>query len=94
MLSHRRFERQLLSPCQPVVTYSTSRSRMGSTSSSRLLGLMAPDTRLPIVQLGDAAKTEVANAIVDLTNAELTSDALRATLVPDHACNAPPGDRP
>jgi 4-hydroxy-tetrahydrodipicolinate synthase len=59
-----------------------------------LLGLMAPDTRLPIVQLGDAAKTAVANAIADLTNTELTSDALRATLVPDHACNAPPDDRP
>jgi 4-hydroxy-tetrahydrodipicolinate synthase len=36
-----------------------------------LLGLMQPDTRLPIVELDDAAKTEVARAFVAINDEEL-----------------------
>ena len=36
-----------------------------------LLGLIRPDTRLPIVQLNDAAKAEVASAIAELGDEEL-----------------------
>jgi 4-hydroxy-tetrahydrodipicolinate synthase len=36
-----------------------------------LLGLMSPDTRLPIVELDDAAKAEVANAIAAIGDEEI-----------------------
>jgi 4-hydroxy-tetrahydrodipicolinate synthase len=38
-----------------------------------LLGLIRPDTRLPIVQLNDAAKAEMASAIAELGDEELPS---------------------
>src|ERR1700731_2170106 len=38
-----------------------------------LLGLMRPDTRLPIVELADAAKAEVASAIVEIGDEDLAA---------------------
>jgi 4-hydroxy-tetrahydrodipicolinate synthase len=37
-----------------------------------LLGLMRPNTRLPIVGLTDSAKNEVASAIVEIGDEDLT----------------------
>jgi 4-hydroxy-tetrahydrodipicolinate synthase len=61
-----------------------------------LLGFMQPSTRLPIVQLNDTAKAEVAHAIAGLADKDLASadDALRATPVRDRACSALPDDMP
>jgi len=36
-----------------------------------LLGFMSPGTRLPIVELGDSAKAEVASAIVAIGDEDL-----------------------
>jgi 4-hydroxy-tetrahydrodipicolinate synthase len=36
-----------------------------------LLGLMSPNTRLPIVELADSAKAEVANAIAEISDEDL-----------------------
>jgi Dihydrodipicolinate synthetase family len=40
-----------------------------------LLGLMRPDTRLPIVELDEAAKAEVASALSTLADEDLTEPA-------------------
>jgi 4-hydroxy-tetrahydrodipicolinate synthase len=37
-----------------------------------LLGLMRPHTRLPIVELADAAKAEVARALAEIGDEDLT----------------------
>ncbi len=39
-----------------------------------LLGLMRPDTRLPIVELADAAKAEIASAIAEIGEEDLASE--------------------
>ena len=57
---------------------------------------MSPATRLPVAQLNDAAKVEVANAIAALAEEDLASayDASHARPGRDRACNALPDDRP
>jgi 4-hydroxy-tetrahydrodipicolinate synthase len=60
-----------------------------------LLGLMRPDTRLPLVGLPDPAKTEIAVAIGENGENALTPDeknASRAISVRDRAYSSAPGD--
>ena len=63
-----------------------------------LLGLMRPDTRLPLVGLSDQAKAEVARAIVKIGENDLKpiipdeKNASRAISAPGHAYNSAPGD--
>jgi 4-hydroxy-tetrahydrodipicolinate synthase len=61
-----------------------------------LLGLMTPDTRLPLVPLGEAAKPLVEAAVVRLCDETLVSPrrAGPATPAPDRACSRLPDDRP
>jgi 4-hydroxy-tetrahydrodipicolinate synthase len=61
-----------------------------------LLGLMRPVTRLPIVQLSDSAKAEVARAMAGLADEDLAGadDASPATPDQGHACHALPADTP
>jgi 4-hydroxy-tetrahydrodipicolinate synthase len=61
-----------------------------------LLGLMTPDTRLPLVPLGEAAKPLVEAAVVRLRDENLVSPrrAWPATPAPDRACSRLPDDRP
>jgi 4-hydroxy-tetrahydrodipicolinate synthase len=49
-----------------------------------LLGLMSPATRLPIVELTDAAKAEVANAIAELGGDDLARPLEAATRQAEH----------
>jgi 4-hydroxy-tetrahydrodipicolinate synthase len=60
-----------------------------------LLGLIRPDTRLPLVPLDGTAKSLVEAAIADLSDEILVSPrrALPATPVQDRAYNRLPGDR-
>lgn len=60
-----------------------------------LLGLMTPDTRLPLVPLGEAAKPLV-EAVVARPYENLVNPrrAWPATPVPDRACSRLPDDRP
>jgi 4-hydroxy-tetrahydrodipicolinate synthase len=60
-----------------------------------LLGLIRPDTRLPLVPLDETAKPLVEAAIVHLSDEDLVSPrrALPATPVRDRACSELPGDR-
>jgi 4-hydroxy-tetrahydrodipicolinate synthase len=50
-----------------------------------LLGFMSPRTRLPIVELTDSAKAEVANAIADIGDEDLG--------YPDESRHSPPPDK-
>jgi len=61
-----------------------------------LLGLMRPDTRLPLVPLDDAAKRLVEAAVARLCDEDLVNPrrAWPATPVQDRACSGPPGGRP
>ncbi|WP_065752776.1 dihydrodipicolinate synthase family protein [Bradyrhizobium paxllaeri] len=61
-----------------------------------LLGLIRPDTRLPLVPLDETAKSLVEVAIARLSDEDPVSPrrALPATPVRDRACNGPPGDKP
>jgi 4-hydroxy-tetrahydrodipicolinate synthase len=47
----------------PLATSLTSESPASLKYALYLLGLMLPNTRLPLVELADAAKAEVASAI-------------------------------
>jgi 4-hydroxy-tetrahydrodipicolinate synthase len=60
------------------------------------LGLMTPDTRLPLVPLSEAAKPLVEAAIARLCDENLVNPrrAWPATPVPDRACSGLPDDRP
>jgi 4-hydroxy-tetrahydrodipicolinate synthase len=42
-----------------------------------LLGFMSPTTRLPIVELSDGAKAEVANAIAEIADEDLACPSER-----------------
>jgi 4-hydroxy-tetrahydrodipicolinate synthase len=60
-----------------------------------LLGLMRPDTRLPLVGLSDQAKAEMADAILAIGEKDLTRNernASRAISAPDPAYSSAPGD--
>jgi 4-hydroxy-tetrahydrodipicolinate synthase len=60
-----------------------------------LLGLMRPDTRLPLVGLSDQAKGKVADAIAAIGEDDLTpagTNASRAISVRDRAYSNAPGD--
>ena len=60
-----------------------------------LLGLMRPDTRLPLVGLSDQAKAQVADAILEIGENDLTRDernASRAISARDPAYSNAPGD--
>jgi 4-hydroxy-tetrahydrodipicolinate synthase len=60
-----------------------------------LLGLMRPDTRLPLVGLLDQAKAEVADAIAAIGEKDLTpgeKNASHAISVRDRAYSSAPGD--
>jgi 4-hydroxy-tetrahydrodipicolinate synthase len=61
-----------------------------------LLGLMRPDTRLPLVPLDNAAKRLVEAAVARLCDEDLVNPrrAWPATPVQDRACSGPPGGRP
>lgn len=59
------------------------------------LGLMRPDTRLPLVGLSDQAKAQVADAILEIGENDLTRDgrnASRAISALDPAYSNAPGD--
>ena len=60
-----------------------------------LFGLIRPDTRLPLVPLGEASKRLVEAAVTDLCDEGLINPhrALPATPVRDRACSELPGDR-
>jgi 4-hydroxy-tetrahydrodipicolinate synthase len=60
-----------------------------------LLGLIRPDTRLPLVPLGETAKPLVEAAVARLSDEDLVSPrrASPATPVRDRACSELPGDR-
>jgi 4-hydroxy-tetrahydrodipicolinate synthase len=60
-----------------------------------LLGLIRPDTRLPLVPLGETARPLVEAAVARLSDEELVSPrrALPAMPVRDRACSGLPGDR-
>ena len=60
-----------------------------------LLGPMRPDTRLPLVELSDQAKTRIADAIATIGENDVTPDetnASRAISARDRAYNNAPGD--
>jgi len=60
-----------------------------------LLGLMRPDIRLPLVELSDQAKAEVAVALAALDETDITLDATnasRATSARDRAYSGAPDD--
>ena len=61
-----------------------------------LLGLIRPDTRLPLMPLDDAAKRLVEAAVARLCDENLVNPcrAWPATPVQDRACSGPPGGRP
>jgi 4-hydroxy-tetrahydrodipicolinate synthase len=60
-----------------------------------LLGLIQPDTRLPLVPLGETARPLVEAAVACLSDEDLVSPrrAWPATPVRDRACSKLPGDR-
>jgi hypothetical protein len=56
---------------------------------------MRPDTRLPLVELSDQAKTRIADAIATIGENDVTPDetnASRAISARDRAYNNAPGD--
>jgi len=60
-----------------------------------LLGLMTPDTRLPLVPLGEAAKPSVEAAVAHLCDENLVNPRRASPAMPvrDPACSELPGDR-
>jgi 4-hydroxy-tetrahydrodipicolinate synthase len=63
--------RYLQSRLAPLTAALTKESPAALKYALCLLGLMSPNTRLPIVELGDAAKAEVASAIVGIGDEDL-----------------------
>jgi 4-hydroxy-tetrahydrodipicolinate synthase len=63
--------RYLQSRLAPLTAALTKESPAALKYALCLLGLMSPITRLPIVELDDAAKAEVASAIADIGDADL-----------------------
>jgi 4-hydroxy-tetrahydrodipicolinate synthase len=62
--------RHLFNRLVPIAGLLTSEHPAALKYALALLGLMQPDTRLPIVQLSDAAKAEVTKAIAELGDDE------------------------
>ena len=63
--------RYLQSRLAPVTAALTRESPAALKYALCLLGFMSPNTRLPIVELADAAKAEVAGAIADIGDEDL-----------------------
>lgn len=88
--------RYLFNRLMPMATHLSGEHPAALKYALSLLGFICPTTRLPIVQLSDPAKVDVARAIAGLADEHLVSaeDALHAMPVRDRACNALPDDRP
>jgi 4-hydroxy-tetrahydrodipicolinate synthase len=86
MLFARRPHEQL----SPLTTLVAEENPAAVKYALSLLGLMRPDTRLPLVALSDQAKAKVADAIDDLTPVE--TNASRAISARDRAYSNAPGD--
>ena len=67
--------RYLQSRLLPLATLLARESPAALKYALCLLGFMRPDTRLPIVELADAAKAEVANAIAAIGEEDLACEA-------------------
>jgi 4-hydroxy-tetrahydrodipicolinate synthase len=63
--------RYLQSRLAPLTAALTKESPAALKYALCLLGFMSPNTRLPIVELGDAAKAEVATAIAEIGDEDL-----------------------
>jgi 4-hydroxy-tetrahydrodipicolinate synthase len=65
---HLQAARYLQSRLAPLTASLSRESPAALKYALSLLGLMRPDTRLPIVELADAAKSEVARAVAEISD--------------------------
>jgi 4-hydroxy-tetrahydrodipicolinate synthase len=90
-----QFAQRLQQRLSPLTTLVAEENPAAVKYALSLLGVMRPDTRLPLVGLSDQAKAKVADAIEaigedDLTPAE--TNASRAISARDRAYSSAPGD--
>jgi 4-hydroxy-tetrahydrodipicolinate synthase len=96
-LSERRLQsaRSLSSRLSPIAELLAADHPAALKYALALLGLIRPDTRLPLVPLSETAKPLVEATIARLSDEDLVSPrrASLSTPVRDRACSELPGDR-
>lgn len=89
-----QFARQLQQRLSPLAELLANENPAAVKYALSLLGLMRPETRLPLVGLSDQAKAQVADAILAIGEDDLTRDeknASHAISAPDPAYSSAPG---
>jgi 4-hydroxy-tetrahydrodipicolinate synthase len=89
-----QFARQLQQRLSPLAELLAKENPAAVKYALSLLGLMRPETRLPLVGLSDQAKAQVADAMLTIGEDDLTRDeknASHAISAPDPAYSSAPG---